>query len=60
MMTNSTHIMITNILIALMIISAFVILLAGFITRFLDTKPKSNKTRQWWSRHICDLDDIYS
>ena len=30
-----------------------------FITTYLGTKPQSNKFRQWWSNHICDLDGRY-
>ena len=41
-------------------VSLIMLLLMGFITRYLDTKPKSNKIRQWWSNHICDLDDRYN
>jgi len=26
---------------------------------YLTDKPKTNKFRQWWSRHICDLDNNY-
>ena len=29
------------------------------LTQYLDGKPKDNKFRQWWSKHICDLDNLY-
>ena len=29
------------------------------LTQHLDSKPKDNKFRQWWSNHICDLDNKY-
>ena len=29
------------------------------LTQYLDSKPKDNKFRQWWSNHICDLDNKY-
>ena len=28
-------------------------------TKHLDGKPKDNKFRKWWSKHICDLDNKY-
>lgn len=29
------------------------------VTEYVDNKPKTNKFRQWWSRHIVDLDNNY-
>ena len=29
------------------------------VTEYLDTKPKTNKFRKWWSSHIVDLDNRY-
>jgi len=34
-------------------------ILVGLITEYLELKPKTNKFRQWWSRHIVDLDNRY-
>lgn len=31
----------------------------GVTTEILSKKPKENKFRQWWSRHIVDLDGKY-
>jgi len=58
-MTNTFHIMITNILIALILIALFLILTLGLLTEYLCNKPQSNKFRQWWSNHIVDMDDKY-
>ena len=44
------------ILLAISIISMFTIFK---VTDYLIGKPKSNKIRQWWSRHIVDLDNRY-
>jgi len=30
------------------------------LTQYLDKQPKDNKFRQWWSNHICDLDNKYN
>jgi len=30
------------------------------ITTYLDGKPKEHKFRKWWSKHICDLDNLYN
>ena len=35
------------------------LILIGQTTKHLDGKPKDNKFRQWWSNHICDLDNKY-
>lgn len=29
------------------------------ITSYLKDKPKDNRLRRLWSRHVVDLDDIY-
>ncbi len=29
-------------------------------TSYIDNKPKSNKIRKWWSKHIVDLDSNYN
>jgi hypothetical protein len=50
----------SNIILTAVILSPVLLILMGFITKYLDNKPKSNKIRQWWSRHVCDLDDLYS
>lgn len=50
--------MIINILIAS--ITTFICIVAIFKTSdYLSDKPKTNKFRQWWSNHICDLDNKY-
>jgi hypothetical protein len=59
-MTNTSHIMIINILIALILLAVSLILILGLLTGHLCSKPKSNKFRQWWSNHIVDLDDKYN
>jgi hypothetical protein len=51
--------MIIKILFMLASISFSLFLIMGLITRELDKKPKTNKFRQWWSRHIVDLDNSY-
>jgi hypothetical protein len=30
------------------------------ITQYLGGKPKEHKFRKWWSKHICDLDNLYN
>jgi hypothetical protein len=50
----------SNIILTAVILSPVLLILMGFITKYLDNKPKSNKIRQWWSRYVCDLDDLYS
>ena len=30
------------------------------VTQYLDGKPKEHKFRKWWSKHICDLDNLYN
>jgi hypothetical protein len=52
-------IMIIKIFLLFCIISVASVLIMGFITYKIDKKPKSNKFRQWWSRHIVDLDNKY-
>lgn len=29
-------------------------------TSYIDSKPKSNKIRQWWSKYVVDLDNRYN
>ena len=41
------------------VISLTVFIAIFKFTEYLDNKPKSNKLRQWWSRHIVDLDNLY-
>jgi len=59
MTINILQVMVFNIFVIAISISLVMLLLIGFITRYLDTKSKSNKIRQWWSKYICDLDDRY-
>jgi len=60
MTINTLQTMSSNIILTAIILSPLLLILMGFITKYLDNKPKSNKIRQWWSRHVCDLDDLYS
>jgi len=60
MTINTLQAMGSNIILTAVILSPVLLILMGFITKYLDNKPKSNKIRQWWSRHVCDLDDLYS
>ena len=29
------------------------------LTKYLEKKPKTNRLRRFWSRHIIDLDGLY-
>ena len=49
----------SKIILITIILSPVILISMALITRYLDNKPKSNKIRQWWSRHICDLDNLY-
>ena len=49
----------SNIILTAAILSSVILISMALITKYLDAKPKSNKLRKWWSRHICDLDDLY-
>jgi hypothetical protein len=40
-------------------ISFVLVYIADKLSQYLDGKPKDNKFRQWWSKHICDLDNKY-
>lgn len=42
------------------VISLILIYIVDKITRYLDGKPKEHKFRKWWSKHICDLDNLYN
>ena len=59
MTINTLQIMDSNIILTAAILSSVILISMALITRYLDAKPKSNKLRKWWSRHICDLDDLY-
>jgi hypothetical protein len=50
----------SNIILIATISSPVILILMAVITKYLYPKPKSNKIRQWWSRYVCDLDDLYS
>jgi hypothetical protein len=51
--------MIKSLLIVQFCFMVFLILIDQ-ITQYLDGKPKEYKFRQWWSKHICDLDNLYN
>jgi hypothetical protein len=36
------------------------IILIDQTTKHLAGKPKEHKFRQWWNKHICDLDNLYN
>ena len=59
MTINTLQAMGSNIILTAAILSSVILISMALITRYLDAKPKSNKLRKWWSRHICDLDDLY-
>ena len=60
MMINTLQVMGSNIILIAAISSPVILILMAVITKYLYPKPKSNKIRQWWSRYVCDLDDLYS
>jgi len=60
MTINTLQAMGSNIILTAVILSPVLLILMAVITKYLYPKPKSNKIRQWWSRHVCDLDDLYS
>jgi len=33
--------------------------LGMYLSQYLENQPTSNKFRQWWSRNVVDLDDLY-
>jgi hypothetical protein len=40
---------------------SFVIMYAfDKLTNYLGDKPREHKFRQWWSKHVCDLDNNYN
>jgi len=43
-----------------MVISIALIYVFDKITQYLDKQPKDNRFRKWWSKHICDLDNLYN
>jgi len=46
-------------IVILVLISIASMVLVDMITKHLDTKPKTNKFRQWWSNNVCDLDNRF-
>lgn len=52
--------MIFNIFAITAAIGIFLITTIGLLTAELQEKPKSNKFRQWWNRHIMDMDNTYN
>jgi hypothetical protein len=59
MTTIIPQVMIFNIITTLIVILGLVFLILS-LTPYIDNKPKSNKIRKWWSRHIMDLDNKYN
>jgi len=51
--------MIKSLLIVQFCFMVFLILIDQ-ATQYLDGKPKEHKFRKWWSKHICDLDNLYN
>jgi len=60
MTINTLQVMGSNIILIATISSPVILILMAVITKYLYPKPKSNKLRKWWSKYICDLDDLYS
>lgn len=50
---------IVKLLIILAALSIGLIILIMYISTILEDKPKSSKFRQWWTKHIVDLDGKY-
>ena len=50
---------IVKLLIILAALSVGSMVLIMYISSVLENKPKSNKFRQWWVKHIVDLDNEY-
>lgn len=50
---------IVKLLIILFALSIGTIISIMYISSILEDKPKSNKFRQWWTKHIVDLDNEY-
>jgi hypothetical protein len=48
---------ILKLLIILATFSIGIIVFTMYISSILEDKPKSNKFRQWWVKHIVDLDN---
>jgi hypothetical protein len=46
-------------LFVLFIVSSVSMILVFYVTPILDKKPKSNKFRQWWNKHVVDMDNNY-
>ena len=46
--------------IASFIIFVGLVFSVDMITKYLDKKPKTNRLRKFWSRHIIDLDGLYN
>lgn len=41
------------------IISFGIMFLIFYCTPMIDKKPKSSKIRQWWNKHVVDMDGKY-
>ena len=59
MMTIIHQVMIFNMIIAFIVMLGLVSFVFLF-TPYIDNKPKSNKIRKWWNKHIMDLDNKYN
>jgi hypothetical protein len=59
-MTTIIHqVMTFNMIIAFIVMLGLVSFVFLF-TPYIDDKPKSNKIRKWWNKHIMDLDNKYN
>ena len=51
---------IIKLLIILMALSVIIFMFILETSARLENKPRSNKFRQWWSKHVVDLDGKYN
>lgn len=47
-------------LFVLFIVSSVSMILVFYVTPIIDKKPKSSKVRQWWNKHVVDMDGKYN
>ena len=59
MMTIIHQVTIFN-MITIFIVILSLISFVFLFTSYIDNKPKSNKIRKWWNKHITDLDNKYN
>lgn len=50
---------IAKLFIILAALSVGIIIFVMYISTVLEDKPNTNKFKQWWSKHIVDLDGKY-